>query len=105
MEKERKLRCDCGGIFSPREAQLGHIITQAMVCEKCGYVTLTKEQAVKYSKLKEMHEIVDSKRKIIRIGNSLGLTLPEKLKKIGIKAGGEVKIEATGERSFSIEIL
>jgi hypothetical protein len=75
--------------------------TEATVCDKCGYVTLTKEQAIAYAALKHMHEAVDSTRKIIRIGNSLGITLPERL---GTKAGDKVKLSALSEKSFKVEL-
>ena len=53
--------------------------TDAMVCPKCNFTTLTKEQAEKFVKLKQLHQIIDAKRKIIKIGNSMGLTFPDRL--------------------------
>jgi hypothetical protein len=104
MEKERKLMCDCGGTFSEKIAKL-KVNTEALVCDRCGYVTMNWEQAEKYAQRLDMNDIVSGKRKIIKIGNSLGFTLPERLRKMGVKAGGSVKLEATGPKSFSVELL
>ena len=77
--------------------------TEAEVCPNCNYTCLTTEQAKKYVKLKELHEIIDAKRKIIKIGNSMGLTLPDKLQSFGAKVGKTIKIEALTENSFKVE--
>ena len=45
MEKERKIKCDCGGIFEEKEVNFGEFKSQALVCNNCNYRTLTKEQA------------------------------------------------------------
>ncbi|MBS3128469.1 hypothetical protein J4410_04960 [Candidatus Woesearchaeota archaeon] len=104
MDKKRKIKCDCGGIFVEKQTQLDDgIVTKAMICDKCDYTTLTTEQAKKYVKLKELHEIIDAKRKIIKIGNSMGLTLPDKLHSFGAKVGKTIKTEALTENSFKVE--
>ena len=50
-----------------------------MVCPDCGHITFTLEQAKNIAKLKELHRLMDTKRQVIRIGNSKGITLPEGL--------------------------
>ncbi|MBI2647222.1 hypothetical protein HYW99_01985, partial [Candidatus Woesearchaeota archaeon] len=94
MAKERKIRCDCGEILEEKTAKFDHFKTEAMVCPNCGFITLTKEQADNYVKLKQLHQIIDAERKIIKIGNSMGLTLPDRLQDFGAKIGKKVKIEA-----------
>lgn len=76
-----------------------------MNCPKCGFTTLTKEQAQQYVRLRQLHQIVDNERKIIRIGNSVGFTLPEGLKEFGIKVGKKVRTEALGTNSFKVELI
>ena len=105
MAKERKIRCDCGTLMEARQAHFEGFDTEAMVCSNCGFITLTKEQAVKYARLRQLHQIIDAERKIIRIGNSMGLTLPEGLKDLGVKVGKKVRTEALGENSFKVELL
>ena len=105
MAKERKIKCDCGEFFIEKKTRFDHFETEAMVCPKCNYTTLTKEQAEKYSKLKQLHQIIDAERKIIKIGNSMGLTLPERLEDFGAKVGKKVKIEALSPNSFKVELI
>src|SRR3989338_7463436 len=104
MAEKRKIRCDCGGVLAEKRAELGHIETEAMVCPKCNFTTLTKEQAEEFVKLKQLHQIIDAKRKIIKIGNSMGLTFPDRLEEFGAKIGKEVRTEALGPKSFKVEI-
>ena len=84
---------------------MGHFETEAMVCPRCGFSTLTKEQAQRYAELKLLHQIVDAERKIIKIGNSMGLTLPDELKQFGAKIGKNVRIEALSNKSFKVELI
>jgi len=105
MAKERKIKCDCGGVLSERKIAMGHFETDAMVCPRCDFSTLTKEQAQKYGELKLLHQIVDAERKIIKIGNSMGLTLPDELKQFGAKIGKNVRIEALSNKSFKVELI
>ena len=54
---------------------------------------------------KSWQEDLEKERKIIRIGNSVGLTLPEKISKYGIKVGDSVRIEAIDEKTFKLSIV
>ena len=105
MAKERKIKCDCGGFLVEKKTKFDNFETDAMVCPKCSFTTLTKDQAEKYVKLKQLHQIIDAERKIIKIGNSMGLTLPDKLRDFGAKVGKKVKIEALTPYSFKVEII
>lgn len=104
MAKKRKIKCDCGGYLEEKSTFFDSIETEAMVCSKCGFTTLTKEQAQKYVKLKQLHQIIDAERKIIKIGNSMGLTLPDRLQDFGAKVGKKIKTEALGLKSFKVEL-
>ena len=103
MEKERKIKCDCGAFLEERTTNFDSIKTKAMICPTCSFTTFTKTQAEEYIKLKKLHQIVDAERKIIKIGNSIGITLPEKLKEFGVKFGKKIKVEALSENSIKIE--
>ena len=104
MAKERKIICDCGGLIQKKLHSFENFQIEAMVCNKCGFTTLTKKQAQNYIKLKQLHKVVDAERKIIKIGNSMGITLPEELHDFGIKVGKKVKIEALSPTSFKVDI-
>lgn len=99
MGKKRKIICDCGNILEEKTADFEDIKTKAMVCPNCDYTTLTRSQAEDYIRLKELHDIIDSERNIIKVGNSMGLTLPEKMKTLGLKPGKKIKLEALSPNS------
>lgn len=98
-KKRQKITCDCGAKLEEGEIEIEGIKTPAMVCPKCKFETLTKDQAIQFMKLKELHSKIDGERKIIKIGNSLGLTLPES---IGLKLGNKVKIKALSKNQLKI---
>lgn len=60
---------------------------------------------MQFYNLKQLHQIIDAKRKIIKIGNSMGLTFPDKLEDFGAKVGKDVKTEALGPKSFKVELV
>ncbi len=105
MAKERKIKCDCGEFLVETRTKFDHFETEAMVCPRCNFTTLTKEQAEKYARLKQLHQIIDAERKIIKIGNSMGFTLPDRLQDFGVKVGKKVKTEAIGPNSFKVELV
>ena len=104
MANNRKIGCDCGGYMEEKIASFDNIKTEAMVCPGCNFITLTKEQAQNYVKLKQLHQIIDAERKIIKIGNSMGLTLPDQLREFGVKIGKKIKTEALTQNSFKVEM-
>lgn len=104
MADKRKIKCDCGNYLEEKTTDLDSIKTEAMVCPNCDFTTLTKEQAQKYAKLKQLHQIIDAERKIIKIGNSMGLILPDRLQEFGAKIGAKIKTEALSPKSFKVEI-
>ena len=99
MEERRKIRCDCKRFFEEKEIEVNGILVKAMVCPGCKHVTFTREQALEYARLKEIHSMIDHERSIIKIGNSVGITLPEKL---GLKPGKKVRTEAIDSKSFKV---
>jgi ssDNA-binding Zn-finger/Zn-ribbon topoisomerase 1 len=103
MANQRKIRCDCGGFLQEEKTRFGDIQTAAMVCPHCAFTTLTKKQAEEYVKLKQFHHIMDAERKVIKIGNSMGITLPEDLGEFGVKIGKKIRTEALSANSFKVE--
>ena len=45
MNNIQKIKCDCGNYLQENETIIDHTSALAMVCPKCGFTTLTKEQA------------------------------------------------------------
>jgi len=105
MATKRKIRCDCGAYLQPKMAVFEGFTTEAMVCPKCSFTTLTRGQAERYVQSKLLHSIIDDERKIIRVGNSMGITLPEQLKSYGLKIGRKVRTTALDGNSFKVELV
>lgn len=102
MAKTRAMKCECGGKMVPKVTHLDDFDTEALICDSCGEVTFTMKQLKRALDLKRMQRALESNRKIIKIGNSLGLTLPEEL---GIKVGDLVRLKALTEKTFEVEFL
>lgn len=105
LEEKGALKCDCGDTFTEQLHDFEGIQSPALVCQTCGSVTLTLKQAEVLMKLKQLQAILQQNRKLIKIGNSIGLTLPERLQEYGIKAGDRVQIKPISERTFEMSIL
>jgi rRNA maturation protein Nop10 len=105
MDSSRKVRCDCGHYLEPTMQDFEGIYTEANVCPKCGYTTFSAAQAKKFIALKEIHRTINSQRKIIKIGSSIGITLPNAMKKYGAKVGKKVQIEALNEKEFKVTLI
>lgn len=102
MEKNRKVICDCDTEMVEGKAEVeGHYL-RAMICPKCSYKTFTLEQVKEGRKILDAHYELDKKKKISKVGNSLALLLPEGIKRLGMKLGTKVKIEAIDEKSFKV---
>ena len=88
MEKKRetlKIRCDCGGTLETRPQAFDGFTVEALVCPKCGFIALTKDQAKYLMELRRMKEAIGGERKVIRIGNTVGITFPPILVHLGQK--------------------
>ena len=105
LDEKGTLKCDCGGTFVEQPYDFEGIPSEALVCDKCGHVTLTLQQAQRLAKLKEIHALLAGERTLIKIGNSIGLTLLPRLAEYGFKVGGKVKIVPKDEGRFEVSVL
>ncbi len=99
MEKKRKnlkITCDCGAVLEPQLLEIDELSAEAMVCPKCGFVTLTKEQVKHLMELRRMMDALKGKRKVIRIGNTYGVTFPPVL----VHQGQEVDIRPLAPNKY-----
>ncbi len=105
MEAERKLRmrCDCGSFFEEGiiKKKFEYPI---MVCPKCNHRVFTVSQAKQYVRLERLYEMLKRKRKVIRIGNALGVTLPKVVDEFGIKEGMFVSFQAMGKKALKLVV-
>jgi hypothetical protein len=65
---------------------------------------LDLQQLKEYNKLRDLRRTVPEKRKIVRIGNSLGITLPPALKHYGLEVGRDVEISVIDLRNLHIKL-
>jgi hypothetical protein len=97
-----KLRCRCGGIIERKETFVEGFLLTADVCSKCGELGLPLKSAQELLRLREEAKRIDARRKIVRIGNSIGITLPHYSEKVGFKEGGLVDIRLIGDGEIAV---
>jgi len=85
MAKRVQLTDYCGAVFREKTIERGGVRGKAMVCSGCGRVTFSEAQSHRFLKARLFNARFQVARKIIRIGNSIGVTLPEGLAKLGQK--------------------
>jgi len=105
MAKERQVKCDCGYVYEPKEVLIEGRFFEAMVCPNCGDKNFTSKQVRIVMDTLHAHEKIDTKKKIIQVGNSLALLLPRAIRELGVKVGTLVKIEAKDKKTFIVKIL
>ncbi|MBI2574729.1 hypothetical protein HYV82_02480 [Candidatus Woesearchaeota archaeon] len=101
MAKRWKVKCDCGSYFEEKDTEVEGIPAKCMMCPNCSHKTFTIDQAKEILKLMKLKELVKSKKKIIRIGNSKGITLPQGL---NANVGDVAVMEVVSPDSFLIKI-
>ena len=86
------LKCSCGGKFEEKAVEFEGSCVKALKCDKCSELTFTPNQFKKIIALRELAKEVNSTRKVVRIGNSLGITLPKAVGQLGLKVGASVAL-------------
>ena len=76
----------------------------AFKCVKCSHTVVTIDQMRKYNRLKEFANAVPEKRKIVKIGYSLGFTLPVTLKEYGFGVGKDIEIKVLDSHNLAIKL-
>lgn len=100
---KKNFKCNCGGRIEESKTLTEGFLIDAMVCNKCGEVTLSPASAKQLLRLREEAERIDSERKIVKIGNSIGITLPPEAESIGFKEGSSVNIHLIADRQIVIK--
>lgn len=95
--------CTCGGKIKESKAVVEGFVIDALVCEKCAAVTLTPDIAKQLLRLRAQAEKIQSERRVVRIGNSIGVTLPPEAEAIGFTEGRVVEMQVTGNQQISIK--
>lgn len=97
MSKE--YRCKCGGKIKEGEILREGFIVKGFKCDKCGEILFNDEQMKELHKLRDLRKKVKSHRKVIKIGNSLGVTFPSVE---GFEVGDEVDVDVLSEGTLEI---
>ncbi len=102
--KGTMMRCDCGHILEERETTIAGFTIPAMVCPVCGFVALTMAQAKRLQGLQRLQELMGQEMEIRRVGDSLGILLPEGIAAFGVKEGQKARVDLSNGRHMEIEI-
>ena len=77
-----------------------------MACGSCQEIIFTIEQSKAYHKLRQIQdELSKETKKISKIGNSMGITLPIKLKELGFDIGKSLDMRILDSRHIIIELF
>lgn len=99
-----KIKCNCGGSFIEKTVEFEGFDVKALKCSKCGEITFTPEQFKKILMLKELAKEINSTRKVVKIGNSLGITLPKAAKELGLKLGSRIELKLGPKKNLELII-
>ena len=103
--KKKKLICKCGGELEPAKLFYEGFLLNCMRCNRCGEETFTLEQTKDVLELKELaQKIKGVRRKIITVGNSIGVSFPKKLENYGVRKGMKVKVRLVSPKMIGIEL-
>ncbi|HLD56872.1 MAG TPA: AbrB/MazE/SpoVT family DNA-binding domain-containing protein [archaeon] len=95
-------KCSCGGTIERGKTFLEGFLLEANICDKCGDFGLPIESAKELLRLREEAEKINSIRKVVKIGNSIGITLPPEAEEMGFKEGTSVDVHLIGEHEIVI---
>ena len=101
---KNKLQCKCGGTIDRKETFVEGFLITANVCSKCGEIGLSLESAKELLRLQEEAKNIDSERKIVRIGNSIGITLPCSSEQVGFREGGLADIRLLRDGEIAVRV-
>ncbi len=100
---KRNFKCGCGGKIEEGKTMLEGFLIDALICNKCSEITLSPESAKELLRLREGAEKINSERKVVRIGNSIGVTLPPEAEEMGFTEGAQVSVQLIGDHQISIK--
>jgi len=95
--------CKCGGNIKLDRCLMEGFLVECMKCDKCGEILFTPEQTKQLIKLKEANQVVEGKRKIVKVGSSIAALLPKKVEAYGIKEGVVDKVRILSSNSLEVQ--
>lgn len=103
-KKAEKKCIECSGLMKLTRIEEKGVSCNAFKCLKCDHTVVTIDQMREYNRLKEFANAVPKKRKIVKIGNSLGFTLPVTLKEYGFEVGKDIEIKVLDSHNLAIKL-
>jgi hypothetical protein len=103
--KKVKKCIECEGTMQLVSLEENGITFKGYKCNQCNHTIVTLEQMQNYEKAKGLKDALPVKRKIVKIGNSLGFTLPSILAKYGLTIGRELEIKVLDKSNIQITLL
>jgi hypothetical protein len=104
--KRKTMKCGCGGKFEEKTQEIKGIKCSVMACGSCQEIIFTLEQSKAYHKLRQIQdELSKETKKISKVGNSMGITLPIKLKELGFDIGKSLDMRILDSRHIIIELF
>ena len=97
------MQCKCGSTMDKAETIFDGFIVNCLKCDNCGHITFTSEQTKELMELKEYSSKISGSRKVVIVGDSMAVTLPSKLKKMGLRAGAIVDVKLLGPNSIQVK--
>jgi hypothetical protein len=77
-------RCiECSGAMELAAVQVGDLSAEGYRCRECGHEVLTLAQMKEHERRRDLARAFAKPRKVVRVGNSVGLTLPKELFRVG----------------------
>ena len=103
--KRKTMKCECGGTFSEKVKEIQGVTCTVMVCGACDEIVFTLGQSKEFHKMKAIQDDLSKENKTIgRVGNSMGITLPIKLKELGFEIGKHFDIRLVDSNKLLIEL-
>ncbi len=104
MEKARKMKCECGGYLKQVMVSWDGIKAPGLRCGRCREETVSSRQVGMMLRKARLEHALRRKRKILQVGNAMGITIPEELKNIGFRVGRRVRTELVGDKSLKVTV-
>ncbi len=98
----KKIRCPCGGVFEEKKVKTEGFLVDGLKCNMCGEITFSLQQFKKVFRFRQLAKEIDSTKKIVQIGNSIGLILPKGIEKLGLKVGDKVKLKLENKKKMEL---
>jgi DNA-directed RNA polymerase subunit RPC12/RpoP len=101
-ESQKVKRCiECSGKMKLATIQVGDLPAEGYRCQECGHEVLTLGQMKEHERRRDLVRAFARSRKVVKVGNSVGLTLPKEF----FFVGQELDIQVIDGHSLRIDLV